>query len=79
MLYLTAMFMLSGFLGTILALRLMALEAEEYKSTLTKRGKIVISIAIGIAMALLVTFISGMWWDCDLTKQSRPCRIFWGY
>ena len=69
---------LSGIVGTILALRLMALDAQEVPSNLTVRGRIVVGLLCGIAMAIIVTLISGMWWDCDLRAGSTSaCRLYW--
>jgi hypothetical protein len=69
---------LSGIIGTILALRLMALDAQEVPSKLTVRGRIVVGILCGIAMAIIVTLINGMWWDCDLRAgATTPCRLYW--
>ena len=69
---------LSGIVGTILALRLMALDAQEVPSNLTVRGRVVVGLLCGIAMAIIVTLISGMWWDCDLRAGSTSaCRLYW--
>jgi Na+-translocating ferredoxin:NAD+ oxidoreductase RnfD subunit len=69
---------LSGIIGTVLALRLMALDAQEVPSKLTVRGRIVVGILCGIAMAIIVTLINGMWWDCDLRAgATTPCRLYW--
>ena len=69
---------LSGIVGTVLALRLMALDAQETPSTLTVRGRIVVGLLCGIAMAIIVTLINGMWWDCDLRAGSTSaCRLYW--
>jgi hypothetical protein len=69
---------LSGIVGTVLALRLMALDAQEAPSRLTVRGRIVVGLLCGIAMAIIVTLISGMWWDCDLRAGSTSaCRLYW--
>jgi hypothetical protein len=47
-------FIISGFVGTLIALRLMAIDAQEQgkKSNLTVRGRLVVGILIGIAIAL---------------------------
>ena len=69
---------LTGIVGTILALRLMALDAQEVPSNLTVRGRVVVGLLCGIAMAIIVTLISGMWWDCDLRAGSTSaCRLYW--
>ena len=79
MLYPVILFMVSGALGTVLALRLMALEAQETPTRLTVRGRLVVGISIGIAIAIVVILLSGMWWDCDLTQPDSACRLYWGY
>ena len=74
------MFIISGALGTVLALRLMALEAQETPTRLTVRGRVVVGVSIGIAMAIVVILLSGMWWDCDLRAGSTtPCVVGWGF
>jgi hypothetical protein len=80
MLYPVMMFMISGVLGTILALRLMALEAQETPTRLTVRGRIVVGVSVGLCMAIVVILLSGMWWDCDLRAGSTtPCVVRWGF
>jgi hypothetical protein len=80
MLYPVILFIISGALGTVLALRLMALDAQETPTRLTVRGRVVVGISIGIAMAIVVILFSGMWWDCDLRAGSTtPCVVGWGY
>ena len=79
MLYPVILFMVSGALGTVLALRLMALDAQETPTRLTVRGRLVVGISIGIAIAIVVILLSGMWWDCDLTQPDSACRLYWGY
>lgn len=74
------LFMVSGVLGTILALRLMALDDRTTLPKLTIRGRIVIACLLGLMLALIVVLINGMWWDCDLRPNSATsCRVFWGY
>lgn len=76
--YYSFMFVIAGVVGTILALRLMALDAREVPSKLTIRGRITVGLLCGIGVALLVTLISGMWWDCDLRSGAEsPCRLYW--
>jgi Na+-translocating ferredoxin:NAD+ oxidoreductase RnfD subunit len=70
----------SGVVGTILALRLMALDAQEVPSKLTVRGRIVVGLLCGITMAIIVTVINGMWWDCDLRAgATSACRLYWSF
>lgn len=74
------LFMLSGVLGTILALRLMALDDRTTLPKITVRGRIVLACTLGLMLAIIVFLINGMWWDCDLRANSTtPCRLFWGY
>lgn len=75
MLYPVILFILIGFAGTLLALRLQAIDAQEHRSILTRRGRIVFAIAIGIIIALFVVFLNGVWWNCD----SGSCTFDWGY
>jgi hypothetical protein len=80
MLYPVILFIISGALGTVLALRLMALDAQETPTRLTVRGRVVVGISIGIAIAIFVILLSGMWWDCDLRAGSTtPCVVGWGF
>jgi hypothetical protein len=80
MLYPVILFMISGLLGSLLALRLMALEAQETPTRLTVRGRVVVGVSVGLAMAFAVVILSGMWWDCDLRAGSTtPCIVGWGY
>jgi Na+-translocating ferredoxin:NAD+ oxidoreductase RnfD subunit len=68
----------SGMLGTILALHLMALDAQEVPSKLTVRGRIVVGLLCGVAVAIIVSLLNGMWWDCDLRAGSTSaCRLYW--
>lgn len=77
MLYMIGLFVLSGILGTLLALRLQALEIQEGRPTsLTRRGRIVVSVLVGLVVALFVFFICGLWWECDV---SGVCDYRWGY
>ena len=78
--YAVFLFIVSGVLGTILALRLMALEAEVKPTRLTVRGRIVVGVSVGLLLAIFVVLLCGMWWDCDLRAGSTtPCSIGWGY
>jgi hypothetical protein len=79
MLYPIILFIISGALGSVLALRLMALDAQQTPTRLTVRGRLVVGISIGIAIAIVVILLSGMWWDCDLTQPDSACRLYWGY
>lgn len=70
----------SGTLGTILALRLMALDAQEVPSKFTVRGRIVVGLLCGIGMAIIVCLLNGMWWDCDLRAgATSACRLYWSF
>ena len=72
--------MVSGSLiGTIFALRLMAINAEERGTRLTVRGRIVVGLVIGILIGILVVLVGGLWWDCDLTQPDSGCGVGWGY
>lgn len=76
--YIFVLASISGTIGTVLALRLMALDAQEVPTKLTVRGRVVVGLLCGITMALLVTLMSGMWWDCDLRPSSTSaCRLYW--
>lgn len=75
--YPVLLFVFAGFLGTLLALRLQAIDAQEYKSTLTRRGRIVVALLIGIAIAIFVVLVNGMWWNCN--SISNACYFTWGY
>ena len=79
MLYPVMLYLLAGFFGTLLALRLMAIDAQEKTTILTKRGRIVVGILIGLAIATVVVLINGMWWNCDLTNSASKCSVTWGY
>ncbi len=72
------MAVLSALLGTVIALRLMAIEERTTPSTLTTRGKIVVGLLCGIGVAIIVVLINGMWWDCDLRAgSSGQCSVIW--
>ena len=78
MIYMIGLFILSGLLGTFIALRLQALEMKEGNMTsLTRRGRIVVSLLVGLGVGLFVFFICGLWWECDST--SGVCEYSWGY
>jgi ABC-type amino acid transport system permease subunit len=70
-------FVISGLVGTVIALRLMAIEEKEQskKSKLTVRGKLVVALSIGLAIATFIVLINGMWWNCD----TSTCSFTWGY
>lgn len=77
MLFMIGLFVLSGLVGTFLALRLQAIEAQEGRKTvLTRRGKIVVSVLIGIGVAIFVVLVNGLWWEC---APSGICKYDWGY
>jgi hypothetical protein len=73
------MFIVVGMLGTLLALRLMAIDAQEHRTKLTIRGRIVVALIIGLTIASVVFLINGIWWDCDLTQSNSICKVTWGY
>lgn len=77
MLFMIGSFIVSGLVGTVIALRLMAIEEQErqIKSKLTVRGRIVVAVSIGIAIATFIVLVNGMWWNCD----SATCSFTWGY
>jgi len=74
-----ASFIISGFIGTLIALRLMALDAQEHGTKLTVRGRLVVGMMIGIAIALFIVIVNGMWWDCTVYDSGSSCRFTWGY
>ena len=77
MLFMIGSFIVSGLVGTVIALRLMAIEDRErqVKSKLTVRGRLVVATSIGIAIALFIVLVNGMWWNCD----TATCSFTWGY
>lgn len=75
MLYPVILYVVAGFFGTLLALRLMAIDAQESKSNLTRRGRIVVGIAFGLLIGAIVVLINGSWWNCD----ASACSFDWGY
>lgn len=75
MLYPVILYLVAGFFGTLLALRLMAIDAQESRSNLTRRGRIVAGIAFGLLIGTIVVLINGSWWNCDATS----CSFDWGY
>lgn len=77
--YIAIMAVISGLLGTVIALRLMAIDAQEKKSTLTIRGRLVVGLLCGIGFALVVFVTNNLWWDCDLRAgATTPCSVHWG-
>jgi hypothetical protein len=77
--YYAIMFIVAGMLGTLLALRLMAIDAQEHGTKLTIRGRVVVALIVGLSIASVVFFINGIWWDCDLTQSNSICKVTWGY
>ena len=77
--YYAIMFIIAGMLGTILALRLMAIDAQEHGTKLTIRGRVVVALIVGLSIASVVFLINGIWWDCDLTQSNSICKVTWGY
>ena len=77
--YYAIMFIVAGMLGTLLALRLMAIDAQEHRTSLTIRGRVVVALIIGLSIASVVFLINGIWWDCDLTQSNSICKVTWGY
>ena len=79
MLFMIGSFIISGFVGTLIALRLMALDAQEHGTKLTVRGRLVVGIAIGLGIALFIVLVNGMWWDCSIYDDGSMCHFTWGY
>ena len=77
--YYAIMFIIVGTLGTLVALRLMAIDAQERPTKLTVRGRLVVGLIIGSSIATFVFLINGIWWDCDLTDSNSICKVTWGY
>jgi hypothetical protein len=78
--YIFVLACVGGLAGTLLALRLMALDAQEVPSKLTVRGRIVVGLLCGIVVAIIVTLFNGMWWDCDLRAgATSACRLYWSF
>jgi len=77
--YYAIMFIVAGMLGTLLALRLMAIDAQEHGTKLTIRGRVVVALIVGLSIASVVFLINGIWWDCDLTQSNSVCKVTWGY
>ena len=75
MLYPVLLYVFAGFFGTLLALRLMAIEASERETILTRRGRIVIGIVCGLVVGAFIVFINGLWWECDVSA----CGFNWRY
>jgi hypothetical protein len=79
MLFMIGSFIVAGLLGTIIALRLMALDAQEHGTKLTVRGRLVKGILIGLGIALFIVLVNGMWWDCTVYDSGSACQFTWGY
>lgn len=77
--YYAIMFIIVGVLGTLVALRLMAIDAQERPTKLTVRGRLVVGLIVGLSVATFVFLINGIWWDCDLTDSNSICKVTWGY
>lgn len=77
MFFMIFQFIVAGLLGVVIALRLMAIEAQESRSKLTVRGRVVVAVFIGIGLALIVTVINGFWWECNPAQNS--CGYIWRY
>jgi hypothetical protein len=72
-------FIISGFIGTLIALRLMALDAQVTPTKLTVRGRLVVGISIGLVIAVFIVLVNGMWWDCTIHDSGSSCQFTWGY
>jgi hypothetical protein len=78
--YIAILGIISGLLGTLIALRLMAIDAQETPTKLTVRGRVVVGLLCGIGLALIVILINGMWWNCDLRPDSTTaCYMNWHF
>lgn len=78
MFYMITVFVLSGIIGTLIALRLQALEIQDGQTTtLTRRGRVVVSVLFGLGLALFMFWVSGLWWECDI--EANTCGYNWGY
>lgn len=75
MLYPVLLYVFAGFFGTLLALRLMAIEASERETILTRRGRIVVGIVCGVVVGAIVVLLNGVWWDCGVST----CGFNWRY
>jgi hypothetical protein len=79
MLFMIISFIISGFIGTLIALRLMAIDAKEHGTNLTVRGRLTLGLLIGLGIALFVLIVNGMWWDCSVYDDGSKCQMTWGY
>lgn len=78
--YIAILGIITGAFGTILALRLMAIDAQEHGTKLTVRGRVVVGLLCGLAIALVVMVMNGVWWDCDLRAgATTPCVVHWSW
>ena len=77
--FMISSFIISGLIGTLIALRLMALDARETPTKLTVRGRLVVGILVGTAIALFVVLVNGMWWNCSVDDYGSVCQFTWGY
>ena len=78
--YIAILGIITGAFGTILALRLMAIDAQEHGIKLTVRGRVVVGLLCGLAIALVVMVMNGVWWDCDLRAgATTPCVVHWSW
>lgn len=74
-----ASFLISGVVGTVIALRLMAIDAMTHGNKFTVRGRIVIGLLCGLGVAFFVLLINGMWWDCIPEGNGSVCKMTWSY
>lgn len=59
--------------GTALSLRLIKLNGNPYNLTIA--GKLVVAGFFGLLIGLFITFLDGLWWNCD----GSSCSYDWGY
>lgn len=62
-------------IGTMISLRFTWLDKLEGNNTLTRRGRITFSLAIGLGVFIMLVLMNGMWWNCDGAVCSWTWRI----
>ena len=73
--YVVIMAGIFSIIGTLLSLRFTWLDKLEHGNTLTRRGRIVFSLFIGLGVFIMLVLMNGMWWNCDSNVCSWTWRI----
>lgn len=60
--------------GTLISLRLSWIDTLEGNNNLTRRGRIVFALAVGLSVGIVIFLVDGMWWECT---PDNVCKYVW--